>query len=42
VSLGTALCTEVLTFMDVARSAATELDTIWQMAENSSSLVKHK
>jgi hypothetical protein len=41
-SFGTALCTDVVTIMDVARAAATEVDTIWQLAENSTSLVKLK
>jgi hypothetical protein len=41
-ALGTALCTDVVTIMDVARSAATEVDTIWQQAENSNSFVKLK
>jgi hypothetical protein len=29
-SLGAALCTDVVTIVDVARAAATEVDTIWQ------------
>jgi hypothetical protein len=41
-SLSTALCTDVVTIMDVARAAATEVDTIWQLAENSTSFVKLK
>jgi len=38
-SLGTAICTDVVTRMDVARAAATEVVTIWQLAENSISFV---
>jgi len=41
-SLGTGICTDVVTRMDVARTAATEVDTIWQLAENSTSFVKRK
>jgi hypothetical protein len=39
-SLGTALCTDVVTIVDVARAAATKVDTIWQLVENSTSFVK--
>jgi hypothetical protein len=41
-SLRTALCADVVTIMDVARAAATEVDTIWQLDENSTSFVKLK
>jgi len=38
-SLATAICTDVVTRMDVARAAATEVVTVWQLAENSTSFV---
>jgi hypothetical protein len=41
-SLGTALCRDVLTIVDVARAAATEVDTIRQLVENNTSFVKLK
>jgi len=38
-SLGTAICTDVVTKIDVARAAATDVVTVWQLAENSISFV---
>jgi hypothetical protein len=38
-SLDPGICTDVVTTMDVARPAATDVDTIWQLADNSISFI---